>query len=394
MENEDLVDVAARQFLEGHNFDSNEEVEKTPPVEAAAETGANTVLNTDDINTDTTVKKDVLSTETETVADIPQEKLLAKFNELSGLNLDSVDKLKDLAEKYNKVPEYEQQLEVLPELLDIMGKFENPLNYFKDEIAFKVNELSKDKKYDGKENLIDKVLRSNLNEVKDVDVIAIASQLKAKDGVRNPLRAELKSMGLDPDEVLESYDSLDDDTKDLLKIKADQFREELPEIGKDIKVPTIEGTTLERILNEKKASKEDLQARKEKLMPLSQSIVSQVKELKLSNDFSFKLELTPEQVGEYAEELTDIVASGQYDMNTEEGKQAVYGELISMFKNDFFDKIFESYDTSKTSQLEENARRKFNNEKPLDKKEPAPTEDETEKHPMQKAAEEMVSRGW
>ena len=378
----DLMDAAAKEFFDGQKFETPEipdEAEETPE-QPIAETPETPVAEAE--------------TPKEEIADIPQEKLLAKFNELSGLQLDSIEKIKDLADKYQKFPELEKQLEVMPELLDIMEKIQNPLNFFKDEIAFKVNELSKDKKYEGKEQLLDKVLRSNLSEIKDVDMIAIASQLKAKDGVRNPLRAELKSMGLDPDEVLENYDDLDDDTKDLLKIKADQFREELPNIGKDIKVPTTEGTTLERVLNEKKASREDLQARKERLMPVSKSIVSQVKDLKITNDFSFKLELTPEQITSYSEELTDIVASGQYDLNTAEGKQAVYGELIEMFKSDFFDKIVTALDTARTSQAEENARRKYDNAKPLDKNEPIPSKDESEKHPMQQAAEEMLGRGW
>jgi hypothetical protein len=383
MDEKDIVDLAVEQMLKG-NEDGEQPQEiidvpaDIPPVDVPAEPKAE----------DEHAKVD------EQVIDIPQDKLLSKFNELSGLSLDSLDRIKDLAEKYNKYPELEKQLEVMPELLDIMEKIQNPLNYFKDEIAFKVNELSKDKKFEGKEVLIDKILRGNLSEAKDVDVIEIASKLKAKDGVRNPLRAELKSMGLDPDEVLENYDTLDDDTKDLLKIKADGFREELPKIGEGIQVPTITGTTLERVLNEKKAYKEDLQARKERLMPVSQSIVSQVKDLKITNDFSFKLELTPEQVKDYAEELTDIVASGQYDLNTDEGKKAVYGELIEMLRTDYFDKINAAHETALISRIEENARRKYDNAKPLDKKEPIPNKDESDKHPMQREAEFLISRGW
>ena len=383
MDEKDIVDLAVEQMLKG-NEDGEQPQEivdvpdYVPPVDVPTEPKAE----------DEPAKVD------EQIIDIPQDKLLAKFNELSGLNLDSIDKIKDIAEKYNKVPDYEKQLEVMPELLDIMEKIQNPLNYFKDEIAFKVNELSKDKKFEGKEVLIDKILRGNLSEAKDVDVIEIASKLKAKDGVRNPLRAELKSMGLDPDEVLENYDDLDDDTKDLLKIKADELRETLPSIGEGIKVPSITGTTLERVLNEKKAHKEDLQARKERLMPVSTSIVSQVKDLKITNDFSFKLELSPEQVKEYAEELTDIVASGQYDLNTDEGKKAVYGELIEMLRTDYFDKINAAHETALISRIEENARRKYDNAKPLDKKEPTPGKDESDKHPMQRAAEEIISRGW
>jgi hypothetical protein len=381
MEQEDLLDVAVRQFTEGqtkNNKDDGKQPEEqvVEKVEPIVETVEQPIIKTDE------------------PIDIPTEKLLAKFNELSGANFDTIDKIKDFADKYNKYPDLEKQLEVMPELLEIMGKFENPVNFFKDETAFKVNELSKDVKYVGKETLIDKILRGNLLKEEDVEVIRIATNLKAKDGVRNPLRAELKSMGLDPDEVLDNYDSLDEDSKDQLKIKADQYREELPKIGENVKVPTLEGTTLERILNQQKTAKEDLSVRREKLMPLSESIVTQIKDLKVTDDFSFKLDLTPQQVKEYAAELADVVVSGQYDLNTEEGKQQVYGAMVDMFKIDYFDKIVTALANAKTSQTEEEARRRFNNEKPLDKKEPNPIKDETEKHPMQRAAEEMISRGY
>lgn len=376
MESEDLMDAAIKEFVEGQNLTEE-------------------VVEQEEGNVEQEVAEEIVEQKEEIVEQKPtdNETLLARFNELSGGEFDNIDKIKDFADKYKKYPEIEKQLEVMPELLEIMGKMENPLNYFKDETAFKVNEISKDPKYAGKEVLIDKVLRSNLSETNDVDVISIASQLKAKEGVRNPLRAELRSMGLDPDEVLDDYDSLDDDTKDLLKIKADQFRDELPTLGKDVKVPTIEGTVLERVLNEKKAAKEDLAARREKLMPVSETIVSEIKDLEITKDFSFKLELTPDQIKSYAKKLTEAVLSGEHNISTEEGKQKVYGELIKNLRNDNFDKIVASLGNAKTSQTEEAARRKFNNETPLSKNEPNDVVPE-EKHPMQRAAEEMISQGY
>ena len=158
---EDLMDLAVKEFMEGHKGEPQN-----------TETQTQTATETKTVATETQTQ--ATETQPQQVVDIPIDKLLEKFNELSGLKLDSVEKIKDIAEKYNKVPEYEQQLEVLPELLDFMGKFENPLNYFKDEIAFKVNELSKDKQYDGKEDLIDKVLGSNLNEINNCCRVAIA----------------------------------------------------------------------------------------------------------------------------------------------------------------------------------------------------------------------------
>ena len=394
MENEDFMDVATKEFVQGQQ--GNEKVAETEEkaTDTIEETAKEIVEETVEETVEEKEEKTVEEKSSPEIEDIPIEKLLAKINELSGTDFDDIEKIKDFAEKYKNYPEMEKQLEVMPELLELMDKLENPLNYFKDETAFKVNEISKDPKYAGKENIIDKILRGGLSQADDVEVIRIASNLKTKEGVRNPLRAELKSMGLDPDEVLDNYDGLDEDTKDLLKIKADQYREELPKIGDGIEVPTIEGTVLDRVLNEKKASKEDLEARREKLTPLSESIITEIKDLKITDDFSFKLELTSDQIKSYADELTDVITSGEYDINTEDGKQQIYGALVDMFKIDYFDKIVEALVKAKTSQTEEDARRKFNNEKPLDKKEPNPLAKQEEKSTMERVAEQMVSRGY
>lgn len=321
------------------------------------------------------------------------EVILQEFNKLSGMNFESVDNVKAFAESVSKLPEIEEKAKVIPDLLNALDLIQNPMNYFTDETAFKVSQLAKDEKFKGKENIINEILRNDLNTLNDVRVIELASALNAKQGVRNPLRAELRGMNIDPDDIISDYDSVDDDTKDLLKIKADQYRDQLSKIGDSIKAPSFEGTNIEQMLAQRKAAKEDFEAKRSKIMPVAEGIINEVKELKLTNDFSFKLELSPDQVKSYSEELAEILASGQYDLSTDAGKTEVYGAIMDMFKSDFFDKAIAALVTHSTSKIEEDMRRKFNNEKPLEKNEPPADSRKDERDLMTRVAEQMVAWG-
>lgn len=321
------------------------------------------------------------------------EEVLTEFNKLAGTSFDNLDKVKSFVDAYSKYPEIEEQVKVIPELVDAFSKIENPLSYFRDETDFKVSQLLKDQKYQGKENIINGILRGNLEEVPDVKVIELASQLNAKQGVRNPLRAELKSIGVDPDDVLEDYESLDDDTKDLLKIRADQYRDQLKTLGSDIKPPSFEGTVIERLINQKKAASEEREVKMGKVVPVAKAIISEVKEIPITDDFKLKLELTADEINAYSSELSEAIVAGKFNVSTEEGKKQVYGAILDMIRADYFDKAVTALSNYLVSKTQEDMRREFNNETPLKKSEPMAV-DASGKDVMTLIAEKMVAQGF
>jgi hypothetical protein len=378
MAEKDFMDTAVSEWMEG-------EIKKPDDQEIAPEPQPNNVAEE---------QPPVPPAETpipEPIKTLTEDEILKEFNRVSGLNFDSFDKVKTLAESATKLPELEERASLIPELLDTIEKIQNPLNYFSDETAFKVSQLAKDERYKGKESIVNEILRNDLNTFDDLHVIQLASNLNAKQGVRNPLRAELKGMNIDPDDVIGNYDDLDDDTKDLLKIKADHYRDELKKIGEGISLPSFEGTKIEQMIAQKKVAKEDFEAKRSKILPVAEGIINEVKELKLTDDFNFKLDLSPDQVKEYSAELADLLSSGQYDISTDAGKNEVFGAILDMFKSDFFDKAIAALVTHKTSKIEEEMRRKFNNEAPLKGSEPPPTGTQDNKDLFTRIAEQMVA---
>lgn len=381
MADRDFMDTAVEEYL------GQPAPEATPPV---AEKGA----------TDTPPAQiPATPTETPPVEAAPvapsrtPEEVLTEFNKLAGTSFDNLDKVKSFVDAYSKYPEIEEQVKVIPELVDAFSKIENPLSYFRDETDFKVSQLLKDQKYQGKENIINGILRGNLEEVPDVKVIELASQLNAKQGVRNPLRAELKSIGVDPDDVLEDYESLDDDTKDLLKIRADQYRDQLKTLGSDIKPPSFEGTVIERLINQKKAASEEREVKMGKVVPVAKAIISEVKEIPITDDFKLKLELTADEINAYSGELSEAIVAGKFNVSTEEGKKQVYGAILDMIRADYFDKAVTALSNYLVSKTQEDMRREFNNETPLKKSEPMAV-DASGKDVMTLIAEHMVAQGF
>ncbi len=86
-----------------------------------------------------------------------------------------------------------------------------------------------------------------------------------------------------------------------------------------------------------------------------------------------------------------MIISGQYDLNTDAGKASLYGTLMNMIKADHFDKAVSSLASFKATKIEEEMRRKFNNEVPLSKNEPNPLGDKDDKDIITRAAELLVS---
>lgn len=376
----DFIEEAVNEYMQSHSEEqqqpegggSNEPIEQVAASEIVPE-GGTPVADDQPIQTPQAEKpvEQVYTPET----------VLQEFNKLTGLSFSDIEQVKAFAE----------QAELFPDLVKAVESLQNPLTYFKDETSFKVNQLAKDPRYNGKEHIIESVLKNDLEKLPDVTVIELAAKLSARDGVRNPLRAELRSMGLDPDAVLDDYESLDDDTKDLLKIRADKFREELPKIADNVKVPEVPGNIIEKLNNEKSRYKEDLDAAKVRVAPVSDAIISEIKEIEFEDGFNFKVDLTPEQKQFYSGFLTDLIVSGEYDLETDQGKDELYGAVMDMLKADFFKPAMQSYKTFLISKTEEQLRNKYDNAKPLEKSEPPNPQRVDNESPEEKAAQAMIS---
>lgn len=378
----DFTDLAVEEWLGDESKPEETPVEtplvEIPPVETKLE-------NKPPVETQPVQK-------TPAAKEFTPDELLKEFNKASGLNFENIEKVKDFAKRF---PEMEDQVKVLPDLIKALEQLQNPLSFFKDETAYKVAQLGKEAKYQGKENIIDGILRNDLSSLSDVKIIEIAAMLKSVNGVRNPLRAELRLLGVDPDGVIDmAVEDIDEDTQDILKIKANQYREELKSLGEGIKAPSFEGTTVQQLIEQKKAMEEDFRAKTTQLMPMAAVMLGEIKEIKMTDDFNFKLDLTPEQVKSYSEKVTELILSGNYDIKTSDGKQEIYGAIMDMFKSDFFESATKALASHLSHAKEEEFRRKYNNEAPLTNQEPPPVKTNVEKDLFTIEAERMVARGY
>lgn len=379
----DFTDLAVEEWLGEESKPAETPPAETPPVETPP-------VETPPVSTPK-VETPIVETPPDTKGFTPDE-LMKEFNKASGLSFENIEKVKEFAKRY---PELEDQVKVLPDLINALEQLQNPLSFFSDETAYKVAQLSKDAKYKGKENIINGILRNDLSSLSDVKIIEMAAMLKSVNGVRNPLRAELRLLGVDPDEVIDrEVEDIDEDTQDILKIKANQYREELTNLGEGIKVPSFEGTTVQQLIDQKKAVEEDFRAKTTQLMPMAEVMLKEIKEIKMADDFNFELDLTPEQIKSYSEKVTGLILSGNYDIKTNDGKQEIFAAIMDMFKSDFFDQATKALSSHLVNKKDEEARRKYGNEAPLTNREPPPFKADVEKDLFTIEAERIVARGW
>ena len=318
-------------------------------------------------------------------------KKLALFNKITGLNVSSVDEARKYTNVFNEYPTLQKRMELYPTLVEKLKKSQDVMSYFPDEVAYKVAQLAKDEKYKGKEGDISRLLRSDVKSMNSMDVVRLYASITAPDGIKNPFRYTIKKMGLDPDEVTENFDSLSEDDQDAFAGLASQARKELGEIGRGIEVPQSTTDDIESLLEQATNSAKDEVAKiKSQIEPITMDLVSQVNELPVLDDFNFKLHLTDDEKKEYSEFLTQAIVTGEFNVSTDEGKKELYEALLDEIRIDNYSKIIKAVESHTRTLVEKEYREKYNNEKPLDKKSPAPGK-APEKKTIVNVVEDMIN---
>lgn len=320
-----------------------------------------------------------------------EEQMLSAFRKITGTEatLEDAKKYKDILGELNKTKEIREKF---PLILEKFKQSKDVLSYFEDEIAYKASQLAKDEKYIGKKAAIEELLRSDLKNMGALDTVKLYSKLNAPENVRNSLRYTIKGLGLDPDAVLENYDEMDEDDKDLFEGFAAKARKELSTIGTDIEVPKIMTDDIEKMLtDELNAKRDDLAAKRSEIQPVALSFVGEVKEFKVSDDFTFKLDLTDEEKRDYADFVTDAIQSGEFNVSTDEGKQALYGAVLDEIWLDKRPAVLKAYETHLRTKIEQEFRIKYNNETPLDSKKEKPEESRDKIDPMERLFDSMIA---
>ncbi len=317
---------------------------------------------------------------------------LKVFNKVTGLNFTNIEDARKYAEVVNQWPKHQKSLELYPTLLEKLKSQQNVMSYFPDETAYKVAQLAKEEQYKGREAELTKLLRSNVSELNSIEIVRLFSALNAPEGVKNPFRYTIKRMGLEPDDVLENFDELSEDDQDLFNGFAFQSRKELAKIGADIAIPTSSNEDLEALLEGQLSSvKDDLEKKRTEIAPVLSSFIDGVTEIKVNDDFSFKLNLTKEDKDSYSSFLTQAVLNGDFDLGTDDGKKELFNALVDEIWVDNRQKILKAQESYLKSKYEKEFMAKFNNEKPLDKKTPPPPKGKTKSNPLVDVAEKMIS---
>ena len=391
---EDALQQVAAESEEKEIAPVETDVTTLPVSDEETTVPVDTDVTTEPVDTDVTtlpVDTEVTTLPSMNIDNISTDDALKVFNKITGLNLESSEKVDEFSKVWEKLPEYQKNINLFPKLVEHLKSSKDVLSHFQDETAYKVSQIAKtNSDYKGKEAVLNTVMRSDISKLSDIQVLKVAAELVAPDGVRNPLRAKISSMGLDPDEVINDYEELSDDDKDTLAMAAGVERRTLEKVGSDIEMPETVDDVLAGIEADSKAVEDDLIARKEKMEPIAAGIVDELKELPITSDFNFAIEMSNEEKTEFAELLSETLVSGNFDVSTQEGKEELWEVLQDAVWLSKKDDIMKAYKTDLTAKADEAARIKYNNETPLGNKEPVSREEGGDKDPVVSLVEEMI----
>ena len=321
---------------------------------------------------------------------LPADKKLAVASKLFGIEFKNEAEIEAYKEKVNGLDSVNKKLEVIPKLVEKIKSSQNILSYFPDEKAYVAAQLAKQEDYKGKESVINRILHSNVNELPSLEVIELAAKLEAPNQIRNPFRQKLLTSGLDPEAIAEGYDSLSEDDKDRVDYLAASARRSLSALGADVQIPkSSDVDILAEIEAETSRSKEDLATKGSGIAPIAKTLIeSDLKEIAVTDGFSFKLQLTPEDRKEYEDFVTDAVVSGEYDLSTSKGKADLWDAVMDLAYINNRKQISQAHEKFIREDEQRKFREKSNNAQPIKKNEPAPakTTTSTVSHQAQVAA--------
>lgn len=371
------------EFLSGIAGGKETEDEPAKPDASAPEESAQAaeVINTDPADqqaqggetTEEAPKEEIVAQEFD-IESLDVEKQLAIFNKVTGLGVSSIDDAKKYSEVFNTYPELQKKLELYPTLVEKLKQQQDVMSYFPDETAYKVAQLAKQEQYKGKEGALNKLLYSDVSKLGAMDIVKMHAELNTTEGIKNPFRYTIKKMGLDPDEVINNFDDLSEDDQDLFNGFAAQARKELSQIGSNIEIPKSASEDIEALLSSQiTAAKDDLAKKKEQIVPFTKELVDGVKELKVMDDWAFKLDLSAEDKNSYAEFLNEAILSGDFNIATDEGKRELYGALMDEIWLSNKQKVVKALDAHLRTKIEKEFREKYDNATPLNRQTPAPT---------------------
>jgi hypothetical protein len=319
------------------------------------------------------------------------EQQVAVFKSLTGIEISSIEDVKGFLGEYQKIPEYKKVAEMLPKAISELKKKQDVMSYFPDEDTYKVVQLTKEPKYRGKEPVLYNLFRNDIDKMSDIEAIGIGATLEKGTKISNPLRSAIKQLGMDPDDVLTNFEDLSQDDKDDIANLADEYREKLKVLKTSIPSPIQSGDFETELFNMDARAKDDFAKQVATMKPFALDIVRGVKELKVTDDFNFKVEMTPEEVESYTDFLTEASLSGEFNLATDDGKKELYDALLTEIWVDNREKVMKSYDTKLRAEYEQKYREKYDNAKPLGNSEPNPSSQGAKKNPLLDLVDNLIN---
>lgn len=327
------------------------------------------------------------------VDDIKEEQLLELMNKKFNVNFETVDAATDYFTSQSKL---RGQDEIINKLAEELKNKSNVLSHFSSENAYKVAQLAKSD-YPGKEDVLSKVMGSNVESLGDFDAIRMREALKRPANSRvDPLRFKMSKLGL-RDLDMADFDEWDEADKEIVYGEAEDAKMELSALQSKVELPKEGGEQASELLSEIERGVQERNTTTQKAIeeatPVMESLVKGLTKINPveGSDFEYEVSLDSDSVKELTDFLVGTAAEGEYDLRSDSAIRELNGLLQQEIWATDGPKMAAAYAKAQVEKAIAENEKKYENWSPLDEGQQRKSKKEKGGHTDEDAARSILN---
>lgn len=328
------------------------------------------------------------------INNIKEEQLLELMNKKFNVNFETMDAASGYFSSQAKL---RGQEDIITKLAEELKNKSNVLSHFPSENAYKVAQLAKTD-YPGKEDILSRVMNSDVKALSDLDAIRLNESLKRPSDSRvDPLRFKMSKLGLRDLDIAE-FDEWDEADKELVYGEAEDAKRELAALQSKVELPKEGSEQASELLSEIERGVQERTTNAQKAVeaatPIIESIVKGLVKINPveGSDFEYGVSLDNDSIAELTDFLVGTAIEDGYDLRSDSAIRELNGLLQQEIWATDGPKIAAAYAKAEAEKAAAEVEKKYENWTPLDEGQQRRAKKDGEK-PTDEDAAQRILRG-
>lgn len=329
------------------------------------------------------------------IDEVKEDQVLELMNKKFNVNFETMDAATEYFASQSKL---RGQDEIINKLVEELKNKSNVLSHFSSDNAYKVAQLAKSD-YPGKEEVLSKVMSSDVEKLGDFDAIRLRESLKRPSNSRvDPLRFKMSKLGLRDLDMAE-FDEWDEADKEIVYGEAEDAKIELAALQSKVELPKDGSEQASDLLSEIERGVQERNTITQKAIdeatPIMESLVTGLTKINPveGSDFEYEVSLDNDSRRELTDFLVGTATEGGYDLRSDSAIRELNGLLQQEIWATDGPKIAAAYAKAEAEKAAAETEKKYENWSPLDEGQQRKSKKETGEQTDEDAAQSILRRG-